>query len=47
LNHPINTILNDAGILVTASQPVAVNVRNVTSDQVATGNCIDSKGNSS
>jgi gliding motility-associated-like protein len=47
LNHPINTILNDAGIMVTASQPVAVNVRNVTSDQVATGNCIDAKGNSS
>lgn len=46
-NHPINTILNDAGIFVTASEPVAVNVRNVTSDQVATGNCIDSKGNSS
>jgi gliding motility-associated-like protein len=47
LNHPINTILNDAGILVTANQPVAVNVRNVTSDQIAIGNCIDSKGNSS
>ncbi len=47
LNHPINTVLNDAGMFVTANEPVAVNVRNVTSDQVAVGNCIDSKGNSS
>ncbi len=47
LNHPINTVLNDVGVIITGSQPIAVNVRNITSDQVAVGNCIDSKGNSS
>ncbi|MGM9479550.1 PKD-like domain-containing protein, partial [Pedobacter sp. GSP4] len=35
--NSLNTILNGAGIIVTGNNPIAVNVRNVASDDVPTG----------
>jgi len=44
--HPINTIIPDAGLKITATAPVAVNLRNVASDQIG-DEAINIKGNSS
>ncbi len=37
LKNSLNTVLNGAGIIVTGNNPIAVNVRNVASDDVPTG----------
>ncbi|WP_231491402.1 hypothetical protein [Pedobacter sp. Leaf170] len=50
LSSSLNTVLNGAGMIVTGSSPIAVNVRNVASDQlsgVGEGSDAFIKGNAS
>ncbi|MFC4144137.1 DUF11 domain-containing protein, partial [Pedobacter mendelii] len=46
--HPLNTVINDGGLIVTADGSIAVNLRNIASDQLGSdGNDANIKGNAS